>query len=296
MADITILDFEDEMVRTLSIEGEPWFVGKDVCRCLEIGNHRDALGRLDDDERRDCVGIADAIGRKRETIVISEPGVYRLVFTSRSEAAGRFKRWLAHEVLPAIRRTGAYTAEPARGQAPAVEPPVAPLRPEPLLSSLDVEDLYKTAPLLREWRLVWGRATARRLARRLPSLQALVEGEEDILARTAPAPDQTVKEQVEHGIGLFVEEAVARGQGARTSATAVFVAYVEWCGENEIEPASQTRLGRRLAELGWRKERLGGRIIYRDLELLLRDEAWPPERAEKAEVVTAEEQAAEATA
>lgn len=86
---------------------EPWFVGADVCRVLGIVNSRDALGRLDDDERN-TVAIADGIAGNPNTVVISEAGVYRLVFTSRKEAAERFKRWLAHDVLPSIRKTGRY--------------------------------------------------------------------------------------------------------------------------------------------------------------------------------------------
>jgi hypothetical protein len=271
MAEIAVFDFEDALVRSVRVEGEPWFVGKDVCRCLGLADHKQALGRLDEDEVMGGGGyiVPPSPGASVPSL-ISEPGVYRLVFTSRSEAAERFKRWLAHEVLPAIRRTGAYVPPEA---AAGIEPPATPLRAEPPLSGLDAEDLYKTAPLLREWRLVWGRATARRLARRLPVMQALIEGEDHILSRLEPRfPPGAPEPPPEDGIDLFVEDVIARGQGARTPAAAVMLAYIEWCGENEIEPATQTRLGRRLVQLGWRKEKIDGRIIYRDLELLLGEE------------------------
>ena len=98
--------YNDKPVRTVERSGEPWFSGKDVCSVLEIKNHNDALGRLDEDERSE-VGIADPSGTKF-AIFISEAGVYRLVFTSRKAEAEDFKRWLAHEVLPQLRRTGKY--------------------------------------------------------------------------------------------------------------------------------------------------------------------------------------------
>jgi prophage antirepressor-like protein len=108
MTDLTTFDFDGAAVRTTEINDDPWFVGKDVCRALGLSNHSDALARLDEDERTDGVGITDPIGREQNPILISEPGVYRLIFTSRVPAAERFKRWLAHDVLPALRREGKY--------------------------------------------------------------------------------------------------------------------------------------------------------------------------------------------
>jgi hypothetical protein len=114
---ITPFAFEDHLVRAVERRGEPWFVGKDVCDALDIRNHNDALKRLDDDERAE-VGIADPSGTKYATI-ISEPGVYRLVFTSRKAEAERFKRWLAHEVLPALRRNGRFDMNDKPAEPPA---------------------------------------------------------------------------------------------------------------------------------------------------------------------------------
>ena len=100
--------FEDHLVRTIMDDGgEPWFVAKDVCRVLEIANHRDAVAQLDEDEK-DGVGISDAIGREQETTIISESGLYALVFRSRKPQAREFSRWVRKEVLPSLRRTGSY--------------------------------------------------------------------------------------------------------------------------------------------------------------------------------------------
>ena len=120
-----IFEFEEAVVRVVTDDqGEPWWIGKDVCRCLDIKNTSDALSRLSKDERTDGVGITDPIGRQQNVVAVNEPGLYRLIFTSRTEVAERFKRWLAHEVLPALRRTGRYEIKPppaARSFTPAPE-------------------------------------------------------------------------------------------------------------------------------------------------------------------------------
>jgi prophage antirepressor-like protein len=104
--------FEGEhLVRQIEKDGDLWFVGLDVCRILEIAKPHQALDRLDSDERGTC--IVGTPGGHQEAIVVSEPGVYRLVFTSRKPVAERFKRWLAHDVIPAIRKTGGYGPQPA---------------------------------------------------------------------------------------------------------------------------------------------------------------------------------------
>lgn len=93
-------------MRTTVIDGEPWFVATDVCKCLDIGNSRQALTRLDDDEKG--VISNDTPGGKQDMSVINEPGLYALVLSSRKPEAKEFKRWITHEVLPAIRKTGSY--------------------------------------------------------------------------------------------------------------------------------------------------------------------------------------------
>lgn len=104
--------FEGEhLVRQIEKDEEVWFVGLDVCRVLGIKDHHQALERLDEDERGGY-SIPTPMG-DQTMIVVSEPGVYRLVFTSRKPVAERFKRWLAHEVIPSIRKTGSYATTSA---------------------------------------------------------------------------------------------------------------------------------------------------------------------------------------
>lgn len=93
-------------VRVVQVDGEPWFVAADVCRALKISNSRDAVARLDDDEKG--IGSTDTLGGKQGMQIINEPGLYTLVLGSRKPEAKTFKRWVTHEVLPAIRKTGSY--------------------------------------------------------------------------------------------------------------------------------------------------------------------------------------------
>lgn len=103
-----------QAVRTVMVDGEPWFVARDVCAALGIGNPRQAVSHLDDDEVRQVpVTTTDGSGRTLPTNVINEPGLYSLILRSRKPEARAFKRWITHEVLPAIRRTGRYEAAPA---------------------------------------------------------------------------------------------------------------------------------------------------------------------------------------
>lgn len=98
--------FTDERfgsVRTVLRDGEPWFVAADVCRVLELSNPTVSVGRLDDDERAKF-----NLGRQGEGTIVSEPGLYALVLGSRKPEAKAFKRWITHEVIPAIRKHGGY--------------------------------------------------------------------------------------------------------------------------------------------------------------------------------------------
>lgn len=94
-------------VRVLIRDNEPWFVAKDVCDCLELGNVSQTCSRLDDDER----GIIsnDTPSGKQEMLIVSEPGLYSLIGSSKKQEAKAFKRWVNHEVLPSIRKTGSYS-------------------------------------------------------------------------------------------------------------------------------------------------------------------------------------------
>lgn len=101
-------------VRALSVDGEPWFVAKDVCDALGLNNSRKAVARLDDDEKG--VTSSDTPGGEQRVQIVSEPGLYKLIMRSRKSEAKAFQRWVTHDVLPAIRRTGGYMV--ARDETP----------------------------------------------------------------------------------------------------------------------------------------------------------------------------------
>ena len=94
-------------VRIILQDNEPWFVAKDVCECLEINNSRQALSRLDADEKADVILNDGSQNRNMNTV--NEYGLYSLVLSSRKPEAKEFKRWITHDVLPALRRTGNYS-------------------------------------------------------------------------------------------------------------------------------------------------------------------------------------------
>ncbi len=100
-------NFETHDVRTFEKHGEVWFAAKDVCDALALGNSRQAMTRLDEDEK-DGVITNDAMSREQTLTVVNESGLYSLILTSRKPEAQRFKRWVTHEVLPSIRQTGSY--------------------------------------------------------------------------------------------------------------------------------------------------------------------------------------------
>lgn len=108
---LQVFDFEGSNVRTVNIDGNPYFVGKDVATILGYKNTKDALLKHVDDEDKLGSQIATS-GQKREMKVINESGLYSLVLSSKLPSAKKFKRWVTSEVLPAIRKTGAYQAKP----------------------------------------------------------------------------------------------------------------------------------------------------------------------------------------
>ena len=93
-------------VRTVNVAGEPWFVAADVCRALEID--RSQTRRVDDDEK--AVYSIQTPGGMQEASFVNEPGLYSLVLGSRKPEAKEFKRWITHDVIPSIRKSGGYIA------------------------------------------------------------------------------------------------------------------------------------------------------------------------------------------
>ena len=114
MNELTIFENpEFGAIRTVELDGEPWFVGKDVATALGYSNTKDALAKhVDPEDKRqdDGVAICDPMGREQHPTIINESGLYSLVLSSKLPTAKQFKRWITSEVLPSIRKTGGYIA------------------------------------------------------------------------------------------------------------------------------------------------------------------------------------------
>lgn len=122
MNDVTIFR-KDEFgaVRAVTLEGEPWFVAADVCRALGLEQVSRAMDRLDDDEKG-LLKVTHPRSKDKTIEVngVNEPGLYHLVLCSNKPEAKAFKRWITHEVIPSIRKTGGYIAR--RGMMGSIKP------------------------------------------------------------------------------------------------------------------------------------------------------------------------------
>lgn len=107
--EVKTFNFESNEVRTLLIDNEPWFVGKDVAETLGYSKSRNAINKHVDEDDALKQGVTDNLGRTQETTLINESGVYALIFGSKLDSAKRFKKWVTSEVLPSIRKTGSYS-------------------------------------------------------------------------------------------------------------------------------------------------------------------------------------------
>ena len=160
MNDIQVFDFEDNAVRVIEKDGEPWFVAADVARVLDIQNVRQNLNDLDDDEK----GVYNTYtpGGPQEMRVINESGLYNLIFRSRKPEAKKFRKWVTAEVLPSIRKTGMYVA-------PEVDVKSADeVRGRDDFADLPDRTFQQWINLVRETRLLFGRDAARRVWEQSP--------------------------------------------------------------------------------------------------------------------------------
>lgn len=116
MNELKQFNFENNQVRTLLINDEPWFVGKDVAEILGYSNTRDALSKHVDSEDKNSVAIHDGNKGNPNLTIINESGVYALVFSSKLQSAKKFKHWVTSEVLPTLRKTGSYATPQLTGE------------------------------------------------------------------------------------------------------------------------------------------------------------------------------------
>jgi prophage antirepressor-like protein len=173
MSDLGTFLFEQRTpVRLLDRDGEAWFVLNDVCQALNLANPRGAAQRLDDDEKG--VTIGDTLGGQQLLTVINEAGLYSLILTSRKAEARRFKRWVTHEVLPTLRRTGTYAMHQTdlleqvvpylhdqqlrilhAVQAAAGNLGLVPVARLPMMTGLSIQKVRRTLHLFEALRVIW---------------------------------------------------------------------------------------------------------------------------------------------
>ena len=216
MNEIMPFMFGESVVRVITDEnGEPWFVAKDVCRVLGLENNRDAVSSLDEDEK---ITVANPDGNPRAGIphryvVISESGLYALVFRSRKPQAREFSRWVRKEVLPALRKTGRYEIP---GRQPVLEPP-ASFPPEAL----------RLRPAMRQklWRDALN--TARLDDGGTPAALRWFSYLCNLVAATPPAP-APARDRVR----AFFWQCCEYADGCRVSGGALYEAFRRWCEES----------------------------------------------------------------
>ncbi|MBG2175083.1 anti-repressor protein [Klebsiella pneumoniae] len=154
----SVFSFESQAdIRAIIIDGAPWFIALDVCHALGIANNRDALLKLDDDEKN-TVALTDGKRGNPNTLIISESGLYTLILRCRDAVTPgtipyRFRKWVTSEVLPQIRKTGRYVREElsqtdkARMLAQEMTSSMLPA----IMDALQVEQKHYTFPLNRRY-------------------------------------------------------------------------------------------------------------------------------------------------
>lgn len=118
MNELQVFNYNDTPLRTIERDGELWWVLKDVCDALCIVDSKSVPRRLESDEVV-LIPLVDSKGRKQEMYAVNEPGLYNVILRSDKPEAKDFKRWVTHEVLPSIRRTGSYSTALAAPMSPA---------------------------------------------------------------------------------------------------------------------------------------------------------------------------------
>lgn len=111
MANIQLFQYHHKSIGADFVDGQPWFIARDVCKALGIVNVSDAVSSISDEMKR-VIAFTDSVGRQQPMLAINEGGIYKLAFRSNKPEARRFTDWLASEVIPQIRRTGRYEYKP----------------------------------------------------------------------------------------------------------------------------------------------------------------------------------------
>lgn len=206
---IQVFDFNERAVRCILKNGEPWWVAKDVCDILGLSNPSEALRGLDDDERN-TLRISEGIRGNPEMNVINESGVYTLVMRSNKPEARAFRRWVTHEVLPTLRRTGVYGVD---------------------------EDLLRLVELARGH---VGRKVMSRLVLKAAGLDRAtwvqMEQMEQDIKKTRHLHRQRAEAEREALVRRFIEEECRLEPEAKVSRQDFYRAFQRWCVRERVRP------------------------------------------------------------
>ncbi|WP_198598331.1 BRO-N domain-containing protein [Mangrovicella endophytica] len=239
-------DFDGDAVRTMTEDGEPLFNGRDVCRCLGLETPQRAFDRIPDEEKG--VRSTHTLGGEQAMVWLYESGLYRLIFESRKPEAERFKRWVFHDVLPAIRRTGSYSRR-----------------------RLDPVELGAALAVVREARRVHGVEAARSVWADL----GLPEVPDPIPVEEGADPGAFLS-----AVQAFIAECTDARPFARVQATVLHEAYQRWAADEHAPALTITMFGRLMRRAGHLKVQASC-IFY--LGLQLRADARGPDRSPFAE-------------
>lgn len=227
---LTSFAFEDALVRVRTDEsGNPWFVAKDVCRVLELGNPSEAVRNLEEDEKssiRITEGTSPS-GGNPNMLTISESGLYALIFRSRKPQARRFRKWVTAEVLPAIHKTGRYQTE---GPSPLSLPRLAP---EAL-----PEDVLRLKPRLRENCLGLAMQAARIAG--ISDIETVHAWFIDYCRVVAGAPARGDAGSVSP-VRAFVETQLSPSPGNRLYFKTIYRSFQQWWKERHALPVPSAR-------------------------------------------------------
>lgn len=259
--------FRDHQVRTVTDKsGNPWFVAKDVCDILEIVNSRDAVKALGDDELMSVKATSG--GQTREINVVSESGLYRLIFRSNKPEAETFRKWVFSEVLPEIRKTGRYELhDDEQSDAPVTSGtiPVTVARLEEAARGVKAAMIMARALGYRQDQ---ARLMATGVVRDITGVDALalfnISGDEEaerlpVLDKQPPA-DWAVREI----FGRFISEACALDEGTKTPATVLYERFLTWFAQNNdygLDEPSQRKFGALMAR-HFRRVKSSGYVHY----------------------------------
>ncbi len=254
---VAVFDFEGQEVRTvIGADGEPWFVARDVCDILELGHISNALNGLDDDDL--TVILIQSGGQNREMNIISDSGLYDLIFRSRKPNAKKFRKWVTSEVLPSIRKTGGY-------QLPGLkaEPDPEKLTPEKIN---EVGFAARSAAnIVKAYGFWYERKRARLMVNALVKEATGVDVLQKLDYSGLIAPGSSAA--IEATVKKFIDSSCDLAPQLRVAKADLYRAYVVFCGRTIARVQSREIFAReiyRLGDIGSSRPRgkSGGRVHH----------------------------------